>query len=53
MEGVKVLEFIGLVNGTPVDVYEHDIHNCVERLIYLLLNVLIHLLVWAGNLVRL
>ncbi|MEK7060069.1 MAG: hypothetical protein AAB970_00395 [Patescibacteria group bacterium] len=31
MEGVKVLEFIGLVNGTPVDVYEHDIHNCVEK----------------------
>ncbi|MBU0611882.1 hypothetical protein KKA39_02325 [Patescibacteria group bacterium] len=29
IKGVEVLEFIGLVNGTPVDVYEHDIHNCV------------------------
>lgn len=31
MENVTVLEFIGLVNGTSVDVYKHDIHNCVEK----------------------
>lgn len=31
MEGVKVLEFMGLVDGTSIDVYEHDIHNCVEK----------------------
>lgn len=31
LKDVEVLEFLGLVNGTPVDVYEHDIHNCVEK----------------------
>ncbi len=31
MDNVTVLEFVGLVNGTSVDVYEHDIHNCVEK----------------------
>jgi len=25
-----VLEFIGLVDGTPQDVYNHDINNCVR-----------------------
>ena len=31
MKGVEVLEFIDLVNGTPLDVYEHDIHRCVGQ----------------------
>ncbi len=26
-EGHEILEFIGLVNGTPVDVWNHDINN--------------------------
>lgn len=25
----EVLEFIGLVNGTPTDVYHHDVQTCV------------------------
>lgn len=29
--GVQVLEFLGLVGGTPRDVYIHDIDNCVRK----------------------
>jgi hypothetical protein len=25
----EVLDFVGLVNGTPTDVYHHDVQNCV------------------------
>jgi len=28
-ESLEVLEFIGLVDGTPTDVYRHDIFDCV------------------------
>ena len=27
----EILEFFGTEGGTAVDVYEHDIHNCVEN----------------------
>lgn len=30
-ESVNVLEFIGLVDGTAEDVYEHDINHCVRH----------------------
>ena len=28
---IEVFEFIGLTDGTPVDVYKHDIHTCVAE----------------------
>ena len=31
IEGVEVLDFIGLVGGTSTDVYKHDIHTCVQN----------------------
>ncbi|MEJ0001982.1 MAG: hypothetical protein WDN09_02275 [bacterium] len=27
---VELLDFVGLVDGSPQDVYEHDIHTCVK-----------------------
>jgi hypothetical protein len=31
MEGFEVFDFVGLVKGTPADVYNWDIKNCVKK----------------------
>ena len=31
IDGVNLFDFMGVINGTPQDVYKHDIHHCVEN----------------------
>ena len=31
IDGVNLFDFMGVISGTPQDVYKHDIHHCVEN----------------------